>query len=331
MTVSGNDFYFNLSGLSPNTPYQFRAWARNSAGWGTSGAAYFTTAVSCTYSLSPTSASPGSGSGSGSYSVFVGSGCGWSASSDATSWLHTGSSGSGNGTVNYTYDANASTTSRTGHITAGGQTFTVTQAGTTQRLTGIKIGVDPGHGGTSTGAVGPTGLTEKSVNLATALALKQYLEAEGATVFITRTTDTDVSLTSRSSLFINNAVNLAISVHHNGGGSSLDTTMVFIYCDRSLATRGAFASDVVQRLGTSTGISISSYPASTSDTLCAGHFDWLTGLSGVGQANLHMVREPELGGNILSILAEVSFITNPTEEAKLRDSDYLDKNGWAIY
>jgi hypothetical protein len=31
------------------------------------------------------------------------------------------------------------------------------------------------------------------------------------------------------------------------------------------------------------------------------------------------------------MLAEVSFITNPDEEQKLRNADYLDKNGWAIY
>jgi hypothetical protein len=34
VVVSGNDFSFNLTGLSPNTTYGFRAWARNSAGWG---------------------------------------------------------------------------------------------------------------------------------------------------------------------------------------------------------------------------------------------------------------------------------------------------------
>ena len=40
-----------------------------------------------------------------------------------------GATGSGNGTVNYSIAANAGTTSRTGTMTIGGQTFTVTQAG----------------------------------------------------------------------------------------------------------------------------------------------------------------------------------------------------------
>src|SRR6266567_735764 len=201
-----------------------------------------------------------------------------------------------------------------------------------QHLAGYVIGVDPGHGGTDTGAVGPNYvLTEKSVNLTTALALKKYLEADGATVVMTRTIDTFVSLPDRTTLFINNAVSFAISVHHNGGGSALNTSMVFIYCNASLATRGALASAVVQRLGISTGIPTSQNPASTSDTLCSGHSDWLTGISGVGQADLWMVQKPETAASIPSILAEISFITNPTEEAKLLNADYLDSNGWAIY
>ena len=43
VTVSGSDFYYDLTGLSPNTGYQFRAWAKNSTGWAYSAAAYFTT------------------------------------------------------------------------------------------------------------------------------------------------------------------------------------------------------------------------------------------------------------------------------------------------
>jgi len=84
--------------------------------------------TSCTYSITPTSASFGSASGSGSFSVMTGSGCGWSANSDSTSWLQTTSSGNGDATVNYSYDANTGDLSRTGHIMVGGQIFTVTQA-----------------------------------------------------------------------------------------------------------------------------------------------------------------------------------------------------------
>lgn len=136
ISVSGNNFSANITGLSPGTTYYFRAWARNGstadvgygAGWNIGSILSFTTSSSCNYSISPSSSSPSASSGSGSFSVYVGSGCTWTASSDSTSWLHTSSTGSGNGTVSYSYDANTTSSSRVGHITAGGQSFTVTQA-----------------------------------------------------------------------------------------------------------------------------------------------------------------------------------------------------------
>lgn len=136
VSVSGNNFSYNLSGLTPGTTYYFRAWARNGstanvgygAGWNIGSILSFTTSASCSYSVSPSSASPNASSGSGSFNMTAGSGCSWTAST-AYSWIHTSSSGSGSGTINYTYDANASTSPRSATITVGGQTFTITQAG----------------------------------------------------------------------------------------------------------------------------------------------------------------------------------------------------------
>jgi hypothetical protein len=82
----------------------------------------------CTVSISPTSSSVGGGAVNGS--VAVTSGCAWTATSSA-SWITitSGASGSGNGSVAYSVAANPSTTPRSGSITIGGQTFTITQAG----------------------------------------------------------------------------------------------------------------------------------------------------------------------------------------------------------
>lgn len=60
-------------------------------------------------------------------------------------------------------------------------------------LSGRTIVIDPGHGGNDAGAIGPTGVMEKSVTLNVALELRKLLEAEGATVIMTRETDTTVS------------------------------------------------------------------------------------------------------------------------------------------
>ena len=63
-------------------------------------------------------------------------------------------------------------------------------------ITGLKgktIAIDPGHGGNDAGAIGPSGVTEKSVTLRVALELADLLEAEGAKVVMTRKTDRTVS------------------------------------------------------------------------------------------------------------------------------------------
>src|SRR5206468_8352233 len=64
------------------------------------------------------------------FGITAQTGCSWTAST-LTPWIHTSSGGSGNGTITYSVDANSSTSSRSGTITAGGQTFTVSQAGIT--------------------------------------------------------------------------------------------------------------------------------------------------------------------------------------------------------
>ena len=88
-------------------------------------------APTCTFSISPTSASVPAAGGSDTFSVTASdAGCAWSAVSNAT-WIHitAGASGNGSGRVSYTADANTATAQRTGTITAAGKTYTVTQAG----------------------------------------------------------------------------------------------------------------------------------------------------------------------------------------------------------
>jgi Viral BACON domain/Putative binding domain, N-terminal len=86
-------------------------------------------AATCTYTFSPASVSVGSDLSTGSFSVAANNGCAWTATSSAP-WLTitSGASGSGNGTLAYSVAANPNLTARTATISAGGQTFTVTQA-----------------------------------------------------------------------------------------------------------------------------------------------------------------------------------------------------------
>jgi len=86
------------------------------------------TTTGCSYSLSPTSATVTAFPGTGSFSINTGAGCSWTAVSNNT-WITItgGSSGTGNGVVDFSFASNKATTPRTGTITAGGQTFTLTQ------------------------------------------------------------------------------------------------------------------------------------------------------------------------------------------------------------
>ena len=82
----------------------------------------------CTYSVSPLSVSALSTGFSGSISVSTGSSCAWTATS-SVAWITvtSGASMSGLGSANYTVAA--TTTPRTGTLTAAGQTVTITQLG----------------------------------------------------------------------------------------------------------------------------------------------------------------------------------------------------------
>jgi hypothetical protein len=86
----------------------------------------------CTFSISPTSASFGASGGSGTVSVTTQAGCTWSASSN-DSWLTitSGSSGTGNGTINYSVSANTMPDARSASSTFAKKVFTVAQSGAT--------------------------------------------------------------------------------------------------------------------------------------------------------------------------------------------------------
>lgn len=82
-------------------------------------------------------------------------------------------------------------------------------------LSGATVVLDPGHGGDEPGAVGPSGTTEKAVNLAIALETKRQLEAQGATVVLTRTGDYRITLASRAAIAQALHPAIFLSIHHN--------------------------------------------------------------------------------------------------------------------
>ncbi len=108
-------------------------------------------------------------------------------------------------------------------------TIKIKQQPTSLALKNLTIAVDAGHGGSNTGAGGPTNSSEKELTLAIALKLQQALQAQGAKVLMTRTTEKFVDNKERILMYRDNAPDLLISIHlnssadpiHSGGTSAL--------------------------------------------------------------------------------------------------------------
>src|SRR3954468_1969491 len=161
-------------------------------------------------------------------------------------------------------------------------------------LRGRTIAVDPGH--PPLGATGPTGLREADANLAVAARLRKLLEAAGAKVVLTRSTDSAVDLWARVAEAERSGAELLVSIHNNALPDGVNPftnngTSVFYNQPRSLALAGDIQRSLVRRLK-------------------------LPDL-GVGRADLALVRPTWMP----AVLCEGMFIILPEQEATLRSAD----------
>lgn len=123
-------------------------------------------------------------------------------------------------------------------------------------LSGLRVLIDAGHGGNEPGAIGPLGvlgLYEKDINLSIALNTRKYLRALGATVIMTRTSDTTVSLSERANLIRKEKPDLAVSIHNNSMDVTVDYTkhkgFLTLYSQAgSKATAGFIQEEMVKNL-----------------------------------------------------------------------------------
>jgi hypothetical protein len=144
----------------------------------------FSYTAPCAPSISPTTQSILQSATSGTVFVTAGTGCAWSAASGAA-WISLSGStnGTGNGTVAYSISANSSTAQRVGTITIGGNSFTITQAGTTSAcsysLASTSQSVTAGAATGSTSVTAPTGCTWSSTSNASWIALTSGATGSG--------------------------------------------------------------------------------------------------------------------------------------------------------
>lgn len=96
-------------------------------------------------------------------------------------------------------------------------------------LKDLVIGVDAGHGGDNKGAFGISGIMEKDMTLLVAKELQLALQAEGATVIMTRTKDTVFDNHDRYTYFKEKNPNLLISIHLNSSADPVRIKGVSTY------------------------------------------------------------------------------------------------------
>ena len=210
------------------------------------------------------------------------------------------------------------------------------------RLPKLRIAVDAGHGGWDLGTVGRRGLLEKDLVLEIAQRLGKLLESRlGAEVIYTRSDDTYIPLDQRAEIANQAQADLFISVHANY--SDLPSARgVETYYTTTFTTPNAKEADARTEIQKKANLP-SLTPADLhekieqSRRLAASVQHALYGTlatqnpglrdRGVKEAGFVVLTESAMPG----ILAEVSFVSSPTDEQKLRSDGYREEIAEALY
>ena len=212
-------------------------------------------------------------------------------------------------------------------------------AGKIDRL--VIVTIDPGHGGEDPGATGPSGLHEKDVVLAVAMQLRERINAHpGMRAMLTRDADFFVPLHERVRKARRVQADLFVSIHADAFLTpTARGASVFALLERGatsaaarwMAERENAADQVggmnvgVRDVQVMRALLDMSTTAQIKDSMKLGH-EVLSQIGKVGklhkgaveQAGFAVLKAPD----VPSILVETAFISNPEEEARLRDPDY---------
>ncbi len=88
-------------------------------------------------------------------------------------------------------------------------------------LSKLTIAVDAGHGGTNTGAGGPTGVAEKNLTLALSLKIQKILESKGASVIMTRVKEQFFDNKERILFYRDSLPDVLLSIHLNSSADPI--------------------------------------------------------------------------------------------------------------
>jgi len=217
------------------------------------------------------------------------------------------------------------------------------------RALGLKIGkivIDAGHGGHDTGTIGPNGLLEKDVVLDVAKRLGRLLETRlGAEVVYTRKDDTFIPLETRTAIANRERADLFISIHANSSRDADARGVETYYLNFTsspealeVAARENAVSeksihelqDLVKKIALKEKIEESrEFAGDVQQSLYGG-----LALSTAGVRDRGIKKAPFIvliGANMPSILAEISFVSNPTDERKLETSEHRERIAESLY
>ncbi len=221
---------------------------------------------------------------------------------------------------------------------------------TLSRELGLKISriaIDPGHGGSDTGAMGPHGLVEKNVCLDVALRLGKLIEQNiaGAEVIYTRKEDTYVPLEQRTAIANGARADLFISIHANSSDSAEARGVETYYLSLAaspeamkLATReNALGQsslhdlpDLIEKITRNEKISDSRQLASDLQNALAGRLEIVSRSEtnrGVKQAPFVVLT----GANMPAVLSEISFLSNAKDESLLLQNSQRQRVAEGLY
>jgi len=221
---------------------------------------------------------------------------------------------------------------------------------TLTRTLGLKIGrivIDPGHGGHDTGTIGPTGLMEKDLCLDVALRLGKIIQQKlpGADIVYTRSDDTFIPLEERTHIANEAKADLFISIHANSspdhGARGVETYYLNLRGSpeaMAVAARENAVSqesihdleDVVKQIARTEKIDESKELAE----------DVQDSLSRRIQKTARPVRNRGvrkapfvvlIGADMPSILTEISFLSNPSDEQLLKKPEHRQRVAEGLY
>ena len=178
----------------------------------------------CTFILSPSSAAFAASGGSAGIQVTASrSDCAWSATTTASFITFSNNNLTGSGTLNYVVAANTASTSRTGAIAVGTQSFLVTQGGVTCIYTlPVTSAAFPAAGGTGTASIeAPPGCAWTATSASPFITISPPAAGSG-NGSVTFVVAANLSLGGRSDSFT--IANQAFSVSEAGTGAALNCT-----------------------------------------------------------------------------------------------------------